>query len=195
MEITIKDLIGIAKEIPEEHLKEAYEKLREVKEQAEKEKENAPVSCHKCGSIAVLRNGKRNSRQAYICKDCNKTFVQTATSAIAYSHSSETVWKQVIRDTVDGISLDKTAAALDLSHSTVFSMRHKILYSIEQAILSETTELSGVCEADETFVLESVKGRKIPKDYHRKPRKHGAKASIVFSLRNGILSDGSKAHI
>ena len=33
------------------------------------------------------------------------------------------------------------------------------------------------CEADETYVLESVKGRKIPKDYHRKPRKHGAKAS------------------
>jgi hypothetical protein len=37
--------------------------------------------------------------------------------------------------------------------------------------------LEGVCEADETYVLESVKGRKIPADYHRKPRKHGAKAA------------------
>jgi hypothetical protein len=56
-------------------------------------------------------------------------------------------------------------------------MRHKILYCVEQAILNAPIELEGVCEADETYVLESVKGRKIPASYHRKPRKHGAKAS------------------
>jgi len=43
--------------------------------------------------------------------------------------------------------------------------------------LNAPSELGGVCEADETYVLESVKGRKISGDYHRKPRKHGAKAS------------------
>jgi hypothetical protein len=87
------------------------------------------------------------------------------------------VWKQVIRDTVDGISIDQTAEALDLSHSTVFNMRHKILYCVEQAILNTRVVLEGVCEADETYVLENVKGCKIPDGYHRKPRKHGAKAS------------------
>jgi hypothetical protein len=56
-------------------------------------------------------------------------------------------------------------------------MRHKILYCVEQAILSTPTPLEGVCEADEIYVLENVKGRKIPAGYHRKPRKHGAKAS------------------
>jgi len=124
-----------------------------------------------------VRNGKRNKKQAYLCKDCKKNFVETATFAIAYSHSSETVWKQVICDTVDGVSIDKTAESLDLAHSTVFHMRHKILYFVEQAILNAPTKLEGVCEADETYVLENVKGRKIPADYHRKPRKHGAKAS------------------
>ena len=93
-----------------------------------------------------------------MCKDCKKHFVETTTSAIAYSHSSETVWKQVIRDTVDGISIDRTAQDLDLTHSTVFNMRHKILFCIEQAILSNPIELEGVCEADETYVLENVKG-------------------------------------
>jgi hypothetical protein len=87
------------------------------------------------------------------------------------------VWKQVIRDTVDGVSLDRTAENLDLPHSTVFHMRHKILYCVEQAVLATPAELEGVCEAGETYVLESVKGRKIPGEYHRKPRKHGAKAS------------------
>lgn len=177
MDVTLKDIIGMVKELPEECFGEAIEKLREIKEKAESEKESAPVACVKCGSISVLRNGKRNGRQAYICKDCGKTFVQTATSAIAHSHSGETVWKQVIRDTVEGISIDKTADSLDLAHSTVFNMRHKILHCVEQAILDAPMALAGVCEADETYVLESVKGRKIPDDYHRKSRKHGAVAA------------------
>jgi len=177
MGVTLKDLIGMVKELPEECFEEANEKLKEIKERSETEKESAPVSCVKCGSISVLRNGKRNNRQAYICKDCKKSFVQTTNSAIAHSHSGETVWKQVIRDTVEGVSIDKTAHSLDLAHSTVFNMRHKILHCVEQTLLASPMTLDGVCEADETYVLESVKGRKIPEDYHRKPRKHGAKAT------------------
>jgi transposase-like protein len=177
MNITLKELIGLVKELPEEAFEDAFEKLKEAKERVEAEKEAALVACLGCGGPRVVRNGKRNGRQAYLCKDCGKSFVETATSAIAHSHSGETVWKQVIRDTVEGVSLDKTASALDLAHSTVFNMRHKILYCVEQAILAAPVVLDGVCEADETYVLESVKGRKIPGNYHRKPRKHGAKAS------------------
>jgi transposase-like protein len=177
MSITLKDIIALTKELPEECFEETYEKLWEIKEKAEVEKKAGAKACVRCGSVNIVRNGKKNKKQAYMCKDCRKHFVQTATSAIAYSHSSETVWKQVIRDTVDGISIDKTAESLDLSHSTVFNMRHKILYSVEQALLSSPIEPLGVCEADETYVLENMKGRKIPAGYHRKPRKHGAKAS------------------
>lgn len=179
MAITLKDIIRLTKELPEECYEETFEKLKEIKEKAECEKENSSATCMHCGSISVVHNGKRKGKQAYLCKDCKKCFVETATSAIAYSHSSETVWKQVIRDTVDGISIDKTAESLELSHSTVFNMRHKILHCVEQAILNSSIELEGTHEADETYVLESVKGRKIPDDYHRKPRKHGSKASKV----------------
>ena len=66
--------------------------------------------------------------------------------------------------------MDKTAETLDLAHSTVFHMRHKILHCVEQAIVNAPNLLEGVCEADETYVLESVKERKIHEDYHRKPR-------------------------
>ena len=177
MTITLKDILGLAKELPEEYFEETFERLAEIKEKAESEKKTAPVNCLRCGSIRVVRNGKRHGRQAYLCKDCRKGFVETSTSAIAYSHSSKAVWKQVIRDTVDGVSLEKTAASLDLSHSTVFHMRHKILHCVEQAISDAQIEMEGVCEADETYVLESVKGSKIPEDYHRKARKHGSIAS------------------
>jgi transposase-like protein len=177
MAVTLKEILRLAKELPEECFEETYIKLKEIKEKAEREKEGAPVSCIRCGSDNVVRNGKQNGRQAYLCKDCHKGFVETSTSAIAHTHSSATVWKQVIRDTIDGISIDKTADSLELAHSTVFNMRHKILCCVEQDIIDSHIEMEGVCEVDETYVLESVKGRKIAEDYHRKPRKHGAVAS------------------
>jgi transposase-like protein len=178
MGVTIKDVIGIIKELPEEYLEDAYEKLSEIKEKAETcaEKEAKTESCPHCASKAIVRNGKRHKRQAYLCRNCGKTFTQTAASAIAYSHSGETIWKEVIRDTVNGVSIDETAENLALAHSTVFNMRHKILFCVEQATLAAPVKLDGVCEADETYVLESLKGRKLPDDYYRKPRRHGAKA-------------------
>ena len=69
----------------------------------------------------------------------------------------EAVWKQVIRDTVDGVSLDKTADDLGFSHATAFNLRHKILSAIEIHEETVPTVLGGVCEMDDTYVLESVK--------------------------------------
>lgn len=175
---TLVDLISIAKEIPESHLQEALEMMRELKKKADTESEDeADTVCPHCGSGNIVRNGQKCKKQAYLCRDCRKSFVATTKSAIENSRSSTTVWKQVISDTVDGIAIDKTADNLALSHTTVFNMRHKILYAVEQSLIECPISLSGVCETDETYVLESVKGRKIPDNYHRKPRKHGAVAS------------------
>ena len=179
MKTTLKDIIGITKELPEEYFDEIYEKLAEIKEKAKKEKEaeaNTKV-CPHCKSVSIVRNGKRNGRQAYICRNCAKSFVETTGSAIENSHSSPAVWRQVIRDTVNGVSLDNTAAGLDMHHETVFYMRHKILLRIEQELIDSPISLGGVCEADETYVLENEKGRKFPENYHRDPRENGGRAS------------------
>jgi len=55
-------------------------------------------------------------------------------------------------------------------------MRHKILLSLETDELRHPNILSGVCEADETYMLESYKGTKFDENFWRKPRKHGATA-------------------
>ena len=39
-----------------------------------------------------------------------------------------------------------------------------------------TVKLGGVSELDETFVLDSYKGKKLPENVNRKPRKHGESA-------------------
>jgi transposase-like protein len=170
------DLIALVKELPESHIEEALEKIREIKGRADSEEE-AGTSCPHCNSLKIVRNGRKRRKQAYLCRDCQRSFVSTTKSAIQNSHSSATVWKQVISDTVAGVAIDKTAENLELHHETVFNMRHKILYWVEQALIANPTELTGVCETDETYVLESIKGRKIPENYHRKPRKHGSVAS------------------
>ena len=174
---TLVEIIALVKNVPEGYLPEVLDKIKEIKEKADSEEKAEKSNCPRCNSENVSRNGRKRSKQAYLCRDCNKSFVQTSDTAIEKSHSSSTVWKQVISDTINGVSLDKTADSLDLTHTTVFNMRHKILYCVEQSLIANPTGLTGVCEADETFVLESVKGRKIPEGYHRKPRKHGAVAT------------------
>ncbi len=171
------EIIRLVKEIPEKYLQETLEKVKEIKEKAEEEESKNAVSCPHCKSQHIVRNGHKSRKQAYICRGCGKSFVTTTKSAIEHSHSSETVWKQVISDTVNGVPIDKTAENLDLHHQTVFNMRHKILYCVEQSLIQNPAKLTGVCETDETYVLESMKGKKLPQNYHRKPRKHGAVAS------------------
>ena len=179
MNVTLKDLIGLTKELPEKYFEEVFERLTEIKEKADAEKkaDSSIKVCPHCDSSCIVRNGKRHGRQAYICRSCDKTFVETTGSAIANSHSQPAVWRQVIRDTVDGVSIEQTAGGLDLHHETVFYMRHKILYLLEQELMASPVSLSGVSEADETYVLESEKGRKFQENHHRSPRKRGGKAS------------------
>ena len=171
------ELIALVRQIPEAYLEETLEKVKEVKAKADSEEEEADPSCPHCNSTKIVRNGKKSGKQAYRCNNCQKTFVATTKSAIQNSHSGKAVWKQVISDTVSGVPIGKTAEDLALHRETVFNMRHKILYCVEQSLIADPTELTGVCETDETYVLESVKGRKIPENYHRKPRKHGAVAN------------------
>ena len=174
MDKKLSELIDLAKHIPERYLDKAIDVLREIKSKADAEKPT-PI-CRNCNSDHVVRNGLKDGKQRLLCRTCGKTYGETTNTVMQYSHNSETVWRQVIRDTIDGVSIDITAEALDLTHQTVFTMRHKILLALEKDLEINPTSLSGVCEADETYVLESYKGTKLDEGYWRGPRKHGATA-------------------
>jgi transposase-like protein len=176
MENKLAELIGLAKRVPETEIDKAAEALREIIDEANKAKKATAPKCVKCGAGSTVRNGHKHGKQAYLCKACGASFVETTGNALYYSHSGESVWKQVIRDTLNGVSIDKTAEQLDLTHPTVFNMRHKVLLGIEQRLNFHEEPLSGVCEFDETYVLESEKGSKMSGSHPRGPRKHGAKA-------------------
>jgi transposase-like protein len=153
-------------------------------------------ACPRCGCASLAKNGKTSGKQRYKCKDCGRSFVYTTNTAIAHSQMGEAAWKQIIRDTLNGISLDKTAEMMNFSHATAFNCRHKILSALETLETIEPTIISGVCELDDTYVLENSKGKKLPEGYWRKARKHGAKASKrgisseYISIQAGVMRNG-----
>ena len=194
MSSKIEVLIDLVRKLPEDCLDETIEYINNIIDEQESEKPVPP--CPHCKSANIARYGYYKSSQRYRCNSCRRIFLETTKTPMSQSHYGESVWKQVIRDTVDGISIDNTASALGISHPTAFNMRHKILMALEGWEDHNPTVLDGVCEMDETFVLESMKGIKIQDDYWRPARKHGAKAQTrgvsneYISICTGIEREG-----
>ena len=170
----ISELLELVKKLPEDCIDDTINYVKEKINESNVNKSVPP--CPKCKSESVSRFGRKRDKKRYLCKDCGKTFVDSTNTVMYHSHYGEAVWKQVIDDTISGTPLCNTAASLEMSESTAFRMRHKVLMALEANESSNPTVLNGVCELDETYVLESYKGKKLPEDFWRKPRIHGAKA-------------------
>ena len=69
-----------------------------------------------------------------------------------------------------GMTIRDSAKRCNLAVSTSFRWRHRFLGTQDPA----PSNLKGIVEADETYVLESRKG---DRNLERKPRKRGGKAS------------------
>lgn len=203
MKNSLTELMEIIKRLPEKSVEELLEKAKEIKEENEKAEETIVPKCPHCEEPNVVKNGRGHGKQTYKCRSCKKSFTKTTKTVMENSQSGEAIWKQVIRDTINGVSIDETAENLVMHHETIFNMRHKILYSLEEAQNKKTQQLSGICEVDETYVLESYKGKKLPEGFWRKPRKHGAVAQkaglsdeyicICAAVERGGKSSSAKA--
>ena len=195
MDNKLAKLLDLVRKIPEDCLDDTIDYVTKIIEEANEEKEGS--SCPHCKSANTKRFGHIGSRQRFRCKDCGKTFSEAKNTVMENSHFGEAAWKQVIRDTLTCEPIDVTAASIGACHTTVFNMRHKVLIAMEHEESRQPTALNGVCEIDDTFVLESLKGSKLPDSYWRKPRKHGAVAqkrgisNEYVSICTGIERDGS----
>ena len=194
METKIKAVLGCLSRLGEAELDSV---LKYVSESAGIDTQAAQrPSCPRCGDSHVIKYGQKESKPRFLCRGCDRTFSLTTNTVMEHSHYDCRVWTEFIQDTVDGVSLDKSAQRLGFSHQTAFNMRHKLLLALEQMTDPEPATLSGICELDETFVLDSYKGKKLPEEVGRKARKHGAKAqkrgisSEYVCICAGIQRDG-----
>ncbi len=112
--------------------------------------------CPTCGSLHVIKNGKVNGKQRYLCKDCKKSFGDLTNSVFASSKLSLRIWMEYAKCMIMGYSIRKSAEIVGVCVKTSFYMRHKLLDAVRNNM--GIGKLEGIVEMDETFFAESFKG-------------------------------------
>jgi len=92
-------------------------------------------------------------------------------------------WIPFIECMLNGLSLRETALKIGITHVTAFYWRHKVLSALAKERIGI---FEGLVEVDETYFLESYKGRRVIPN--RKPRKRGGSATKRgISNEQGVL--------
>ena len=126
--------------------------------------------CPHCGEGPVARWGSASGLQRYRCGACKQTFNALTGTPLAGLRHKE-LWLTYAEQMVQGQSVRRSAAACGVHRNTAFRWRHRFLSLPKE---QQPTQLEGIVEADETFFLESFKGKK--KGLPRASRKRGGKA-------------------
>lgn len=127
--------------------------------------------CPKCGHDEIARWGSASGLQRYRCAACKATFnALTGTPLARLRHKEK--WLAYAQQMSEGQSVRKSAQACQVHRNTAFRWRHRFLTLPDQ---QKALSLVGIAEADETFFLESFKGKK--QGMTRAPRKRGSKAA------------------
>jgi len=116
----------------------------------------APFGCPHCHSREVGQWGRARGLPRYRCTQCRKTFNPFTGTPVAGLHNKER-WLDQAQALIEGESLAKAAERCQIDPSTAFRWRHRFLAALNH---DQPKRLSGIVEADETFILESFKGRR-----------------------------------
>jgi transposase-like protein len=127
--------------------------------------------CPHCSSAEVRRWGRASGKPRYRCATCGKTFNPLTGTPLAGLHYQER-WADQAQALIAGETVSKAAARCRVAYTTAFRWRHRFLAALN---LDKPQRLSGIVEADETFILESFKGKR--GKLARPARKRGGKAS------------------
>ena len=135
------------------------------------------TACPHCGSAHFVKNGTKNERQRYLCRDCNKSFMMYSSTILFRTHKKICIWRKYIRCMINKLPLRNCAEECEITLPTAFAWRHKILDALQN--IMEKVKLKGVIEADETFFRLSYKGNhKKSSNFHlpRAAKKRGTGA-------------------
>jgi transposase-like protein len=111
--------------------------------------------CRHCASDEVRPWGRAGCKPRFRCTACRRTFNPLTGTPLAGLHYQDR-WRDQAGALVAGESLAKAAARCNIAHSTAYRWRHRFLGALN---LDKPQQLSGIVEANETFVRESFKGK------------------------------------
>ena len=125
--------------------------------------------CPHCNTPGAVSHGMGRGLRRYRCKACGKTFNATTGTSLHGLHKKDR-WLAYGECLSDGMTIRDSANRCKLAVSTSFRWRHRFLGTQDP----DPSNLKGIVEADETYVLESRKG---DRNLDRKARRRGGKAS------------------
>ena len=182
--------------IIKEKIKDLFEQLNNV-EQVELLKElgtqknkidNLQVDinkCHYCKSGVIIKHGKTEGAQRYLCKSCMRTF--TATTGTFMHHVKKKAKMLEYGKIVETEGLHTIAymsKKIGISIPTSFEWRHKLLLSTPK----KKDNFEGETQMDDLWFLYSQKGRKGLK-YSRKRGGSRRKGDNNFQVKIIAASD------
>lgn len=139
--------------------------------------DNKMGCCAHCGHLKYVKFGIDKGSQRYKCKSCKRSFTEYTGTWMAGLQKKDKI-DAYLSLMMQEKSLDKIKEALPMNKKTAFDWRHKILASLSE---TDKDDFTGITESDETFFLNSEKGRTVT---HRESRKRGGK-----SKTRGISND------
>jgi transposase-like protein len=129
------------------------------------------VGCPHCNNRDVVRWGAASALPRYRCKACRRTFNALTKTPLANLRMKDK-WTTQTEAMIEGVSTAKAARRCGVHYTTAFRWRHRFLASLAG---DKPKSLAGIVEGDETFILESFKGKR--SDMPRKSRKRGGKST------------------
>ena len=138
---------------------------------------NKQGECPHCGHKKYVKYGIDKGSQRYKCKSCNRNFTEYTGTWMAGLHRKNKI-DSYLQLMMEEKSLDKIKEELSINKKTAFDWRHKILSSLSDV---DKGDFTGITESDETFFLQSQKGKQVES---RKSRKRGG-----TSKKKGVNND------
>ena len=129
------------------------------------------VGCPHCGNRAIVRWGQASDLPRYRCKACARTFNALTKTPLANLRMKDR-WATQTEAMIEGVSTAKAAKLCGVHYTTAFRWRHRFLAALAG---DKPKALAGIVEGDETFILESFKGKRA--GMPRKSRKRGGKSA------------------
>ncbi len=113
-------------------------------------------ACPHCASTDLHRYGCAGGLQRYRCQQCHKTFNALTGTPLARLREKPK-WLDYVAAIKQSLTVRQAAADTGIHRNTSFRWRHRFLSLISQ---DRPPELNGITEADETYLLESGKGKR-----------------------------------
>ncbi len=110
--------------------------------------------CPHCGGSRCHRCGQANGLQRYRCVGCRHSFNALTGTPLARLRLRDK-WLPYLQCLIEARTVRAAAKRVAVAKSTSFRWRHRFIAAVRR---ERRPRLSGIVEADETYVLESQKG-------------------------------------